>query len=139
MGAVISPHRRVGGTTEMEMTDHLDHPMDESTLRLSRRAALLLGGAAAMTALASHAAAPLAKDGKPFEILFVIYPNGTLQDFVGPNEVFTRIPNTRVRFASPAGGPVVLEHGLIFGASEKLSSIESTDLVCLAARTFPRC
>jgi len=65
----------------------------------------------------------------PFDILFAIYPGGTLLDFAGPSEVFHRIPNTRIRFASYDGGPVPLEYGVVFGKSERLSDIEKTDLI----------
>jgi transcriptional regulator GlxA family with amidase domain len=96
----------------------------------------MLGGVAAAAALFGAAVprvspAAAASSDRPFEILFAIYPNGTLLDFAGPNEIFTRVPNTRVRFASPAGGAVTLENGVVFGKSERLSDIASTDLICV--------
>jgi putative intracellular protease/amidase len=87
----------------------------------------LLGGAAPSFAQATGPAG--ASAGKPFDILIAIYPGGTLLDFAGPSEVFHRIPNTRIRFASPDGGPVLLEYGVVFGNSERLADIESTDLI----------
>jgi transcriptional regulator GlxA family with amidase domain len=103
----------------------------------SRREALMLGGMVTAAALtggllpAAGRADTSASGDRPFEILFAIYPNGTLLDFAGPNEVFTRIPNTKVRFASPAGGAVTLEHGVVFGETERLSDVVKTDLLCV--------
>jgi len=109
----------------------------------SRREALILGGMAALGAAAagsallggatpSFAQTPGEHDSstsKPFDILFAIYPNGTLLDFAGPNEVFALVPNTRIRFASPDGGPVRLQYGHVWGESERLADIERTDLL----------
>ena len=105
---------------------------------ISRREALMLGGVAAAAAVfgyslpgVSRAAESAASGSRPFEILFAIYPKGTLLDFAGPNEVLSRIPNTKIRFASPAGGTVVLEHGVQFGVTERLADVASTDLICV--------
>jgi len=107
---------------------------------LSRRDALMLGGATAAAAIfgsslpgSSRAAStgPVTSGGQPFEILFTIYPKGTLLDFAGPNEVFTRIPNTKVRFASPEGGLVTLENGVVFGQTERIADVARTDLLCV--------
>lgn len=103
----------------------------------SRREALRLGGIAAVTAAAGGLVPAMARATEtasgepPFEIVFTIFPKGTLLDFAGPNEVFSRIPNTKIRFASPAGGPVTLENGVIFGESEKLSDVSHADLLCV--------
>jgi transcriptional regulator GlxA family with amidase domain len=104
--------------------------------RISRREALMLGGAAATFILGASLpkvsfAADAAAGDRPFEILFAVYPKGTLLDFAGPNEVFARLPNTKIRFASPAGGAVTLENGLVFGATERLADVASTDLICV--------
>jgi transcriptional regulator GlxA family with amidase domain len=103
---------------------------------LSRRDTLALGGMAAVTALIGNlplarGATSSASDTRPFEILFVVYPKGTLLDFAGPNEVLGRIPNTKIRFASPAGGTVTLQNGLVFGITERLSDVAGTDLLCV--------
>lgn len=64
-----------------------------------------------------------------FEIVIVVFPGGTLLDFAGPSEVFHRIPDTRVRFASLEGGPVTLEFGVVFGTTERLADIGHADLL----------
>ena len=84
-----------------------------------------------MTQYRDSGAATAAADEKPFEILFTVYPKGTLLDFAGPNEILSRIPNVRIRFASPAGGDVTLEHGVVFGRTERLADIAATDLICV--------
>lgn len=102
-----------------------------------RRHAMLMGGAGlAVTAAANFLpgkmrAATIGKAEKPIDFLFAIYPNGTLLDFAGPNEILSRIPNTNVRFASPAGGLVTLEKGIVFGPTEKLSDINQVDVICV--------
>jgi putative intracellular protease/amidase len=109
----------------------------------SRRDALMLGGLSALGALVGGSAllggptssfaqtqgAIGSATDKPFDILIVIYPGGTLLDFAGPNEVFALVPNTRIRFASPDGGPVELQYGIVWGKSERLADIERTDLL----------
>ncbi len=63
------------------------------------------------------------------EILIVNYDGGTLLDFAGPSEIFHRLPNTRVRYASLNGGTVTLEFGVRYGNTERLADIEKTDLI----------
>jgi len=65
----------------------------------------------------------------PLHIVIAIYPGGTLLDFAGPSEVFHRLPNTIIRFASREGGPVTLEYGVVFGRTDRLAEIEKTDLL----------
>ncbi|MCQ9154959.1 DJ-1/PfpI family protein [Acidomonas methanolica] len=103
----------------------------------SRRQAMLIGGAALAAAAAGSLlpggarAGAAGKTGKPIDFLFAIYPNGTLLDFAGPNEILSRLPDTKVRFASPAGGLVTLEKGVIFGPTEKLSDVQKVDVICV--------
>jgi transcriptional regulator GlxA family with amidase domain len=118
------------------MSDELDI-FPGGRARPTRREALMLGGMAGLTAIAGGllpsvaGAAEAAASGAPCEIVFAIYPGGTLLDFAGPNEIFSRLPNTKVRFASPDGGPVVLEHGVVFGQSERLADITTVDVICV--------
>lgn len=65
----------------------------------------------------------------PLNILIVNYDGGTLLDFAGPSEIFHRLPNTNVRYASLNGGNVILEFGVVYGNTEKLADIEKTDLI----------
>ncbi|MEN3166193.1 DJ-1/PfpI family protein [Gluconobacter sp. OJB] len=116
---------------------------DETTLEelseagSARRRMMLIGSAAIAAAAAtrllpqSARAAVLGTAEKPIDFLFAIYPNGTLLDFAGPNEILSRIPNTNVRFASPEGGFVTLEKGIVFGPTEKLSDIDKVDVICV--------
>lgn len=110
----------------------------------SRRDALRLGSVAALAAvvgygaLVGYASPAFAQPGvktegvaqnDPLNILIVTYDGGTLLDFAGPSEVFHRLPNTRVRYASLNGGDVTLEFGVVYGNTEKLADIEKTDLI----------
>lgn len=121
------------------MSEVFDETVTEelSAYGRARRHAMLMGGAAlAATATAGllsekARAGTVGKAEKPVEFLFAIYPNGTLLDFAGPNEILSRIPNTNVRFASPAGGLVTLEKGVVFGPTEKLSDIDKVDVICV--------
>ncbi|MCU4160922.1 DJ-1/PfpI family protein [Acidiphilium sp. AL] len=103
----------------------------------SRRQAMLMGGAALAAAAASNLipgkahAATINEAQKPVDFLFAIYPHGTLLDFAGPHEILTLLPNTKVRFASPAGGLVTLENGVVFGPTEKLADVTGVDVICV--------
>jgi cyclohexyl-isocyanide hydratase len=68
---------------------------------------------------------------KPFEILFAVYPTVGQLDIAGPYEVFFRMPGVRVRFASPEGGDLTTEPGLVYRGIEKLSDIDHCDLICV--------
>jgi putative intracellular protease/amidase len=110
----------------------------------SRRDALKFGGAAAFGAVlgggallgrtAPVVAQEVAGQGElaphdPFNILIVNYDGGTLLDFAGPSEIFHRLPNTHVRYASLNGGNVTLEFGVVYGKTERLADIKQTDLI----------
>ncbi|UVE67276.1 DJ-1/PfpI family protein [Burkholderia pyrrocinia] len=93
----------------------------------------VLGGGALLgrttPALAQAASnGELAPDA-PLNILIVNYDGGTLLDFAGPSEIFHRLPNTNVRYASLNGGNVTLEFGVVYGKTERLADIEKTDLI----------
>jgi putative intracellular protease/amidase len=109
----------------------------------SRRDVLKFGGVATLGAvlgggtLLGHATPALAQAGSegalapndPLTILIVTYDGGTLLDFAGPSEIFHRLPNTKVRYASLNGGNVTLEFGVVYGKTERLADIEKTDLI----------
>ncbi|WGS54770.1 DJ-1/PfpI family protein [Paraburkholderia sp. D15] len=80
-------------------------------------------------ALADTDSAPLLSPNDPLNIVIAVYPGGTLLDFAGPSEVFHRIPNTTVRYASVDGGPVTLEFGVVYGKTERLADIAKADLI----------
>ncbi|MGU7816184.1 DJ-1/PfpI family protein [Burkholderia sp. AW49-1] len=109
----------------------------------SRRDLLKLGSAATLGAvlgggaLLGHVAPARAQAGgegllapnTPLDILIVNYDGGTLLDFAGPSEIFHRLPNTNVRYASLNGGNVTLEFGVVYGKTERLADIEKTDVI----------
>lgn len=93
----------------------------------------ILGGAG-LLARATPALAQGSTEGElapnePLNILIVNYDGGTLLDFAGPSEIFHRLPNTNVRYASLNGGSVTLEFGVVYGKTERLADIEKTDLI----------
>lgn len=67
----------------------------------------------------------------PFEILFIIYPDFNSLDFAGPFEMFFRIPDVKITLASPAGGDVASEAGLVIGGTVKLADVARCDLLCI--------
>ncbi|VVE49658.1 ThiJ/PfpI family protein [Pandoraea capi] len=109
----------------------------------SRRDALKFGGLAALGAVVGGGALlgrpnpAFAQAGsrgelapnEPLNILIVNYDGGTLLDFAGPSEIFHRLPNTNVRYASLKGGNVTLEFGVVYGNTERLADIDKTDLI----------
>ncbi|MPV69515.1 DJ-1/PfpI family protein [Burkholderia sp. BE17] len=128
------------------MTDSNDNNANEKALTgagRSRRDMLKFGSIATLGAvlgggaLLGHttpALAQAASNGElapdaPLNILIVNYDGGTLLDFAGPSEIFHRLPNTNVRYASLNGGNVTLEFGVVYGKTERLADIEKTDLI----------
>lgn len=132
---------------EVILIDHNKNDDDGDQLSRaghSRRDALRLGGVAALAAavgggaLLGHATPAFAQargeagsltQNDPLDILIVNYDGGTLLDFAGPSEIFHRLPNTNVRYASLNGGTVTLEFGVVYGNTERLADIEKTDLI----------
>lgn len=131
---------------EVNLTDHTKTDAASEKLTRaghSRRDALKFGGVATLGAVLgggallgratpafaqADSAAELAPS-EPLNILIVNYDGGTLLDFAGPSEIFHRLPNTNVRYASLNGGNVTLEFGVVYGNTERLADIEKTDLI----------
>lgn len=130
------------------MTDHDKHTEASEILPKagqSRRTLLKAGSAATLGAVLvggalGRSTPALARTGdqgdkgrlapnEPLNILIVNYDGGTLLDFAGPSEIFHRLPNTHVRYASLEGGNVTLEFGVVYGRTERLADIEKTDLI----------
>ncbi|WP_175876930.1 DJ-1/PfpI family protein [Burkholderia sp. BCC0097] len=128
------------------MTDSSDNHAPSGQLTRagrSRRDALKFGSAATLGAVlgggallghATPAPAPTGSAGllaptEPLNILIVNYDGGTLLDFAGPSEIFHRLPNTNVRYASLDGGNVTLEFGVVYGKTERLADIDRTDVI----------
>lgn len=131
---------------EVILTDNSEnHAPSERLTRAghSRRDALKFGSVAALGAVlgsgallggATPALAQAVSQGQlapsdPLNILIVNYDGGTLLDFAGPSEIFHRLPNTNVRYASLNGGTVTLEFGVVYGKTERLADIDKTDLI----------
>ena len=120
------------------MTDHNKNAAYGESLSSaghSRRDILKFGSVAALAlswvvkrCLATPPPLLLAPD-TPLNILIATYDGGTLLDFAGPSEIFHRLPNTNVRYASLNGGNVTLEFGVVYGQTEPLANIEQTDLI----------
>lgn len=110
-------------------------------LNMSRRQTLMFGGmAAAAATVATMApldsrAAQAASQGKPIDIVFMLYPTFTLQDFAGANEVFARLPEVTVRVATPDGGPVTSDTDITFADSLKIGDVTSCDIICVPGGT----
>ncbi|CAB3755930.1 glutamine amidotransferase [Burkholderia puraquae] len=128
------------------MTDSSDNSAFEKQLTTSgrsRRDVLKFGSIATLGAvlgggaLLGRATPALAQAGSegtlapndPLNILIVNYDGGTLLDFAGPSEIFHRLPNTNVRYASLDGGNVTLEFGVVYGKTERLADIDETDVL----------
>jgi putative intracellular protease/amidase len=128
------------------LTDSSDNPASGRPLThagRARRDALKFGSIATLgavlggSALLAHAPPALARvdsegtlaPNAPLNILIVNYDGGTLLDFAGPSEIFHRLPNTNVRYASLNGGSVTLEFGVVYGETERLADIDKTDLL----------
>ncbi|KVE66059.1 glutamine amidotransferase [Burkholderia vietnamiensis] len=127
--------------TDTSENNRSGKPLDEAGR--SRRDILKFGSIATLGAvlgggaLLGHTAPALAQAASkgelapndPLDILIVNYDGGTLLDFAGPSEIFHRLPNTNVRYASLNGGNVTLEFGVVYGKTERLADIERTDLI----------
>lgn len=94
----------------------------------------LLGGLTPQTAGATGMAGT-AGTGKPFQVLFVLYQNFTLQDFAGANEVLARLPDVNVAVASPAGGTIMSDTRISLTDTVKLSTVQGCDLICVPGGT----
>ena len=64
-----------------------------------------------------------------FRIVEVIYPGMTQLDFTAPHTVFSRIPETETIVASPQGGDVQSDGGLVFAGTRPVAAIERCDLL----------
>lgn len=65
-----------------------------------------------------------------FHIVFAIYPGMTHLDFTGPHQFLSRLPNSKVTVASPAGGDVEAD-GLVFAGTTPIAEVASCDLICV--------
>ncbi len=63
------------------------------------------------------------------EAAFVLYPNMTALDFVGPFEVLGSVPVVTTRFVAASWDPVRSDNGLTVVPTDTFSSLKSTDIV----------
>lgn len=60
---------------------------------------------------------------------FVLYPNMTALDFVGPFEVIASVPVVSARFVAATLDPVRSDNGLVVTPSDTFDSLKSTDII----------
>ncbi|MGI5507014.1 DJ-1/PfpI family protein [Lentzea sp. CA-135723] len=60
---------------------------------------------------------------------FVLYPNMTSLDFVGPFEVLASVPVVSARFVAATLDPVRSDNGLIVTPTDTFDSLKATDIV----------
>jgi len=60
---------------------------------------------------------------------FVLYPNMTALDFVGPFEVLGCVPAVSTRFVAASLAPVRSDNGLVVVPTDTFDSLRSTDIV----------
>jgi transcriptional regulator GlxA family with amidase domain len=63
------------------------------------------------------------------EIAFLLYPDMTALDAVGPYEVLARLPGAEVKFVASAPGPVTTDVGMVLTAGSSLDDVPSPDIV----------
>jgi transcriptional regulator GlxA family with amidase domain len=63
------------------------------------------------------------------QIAFLLYPEMTALDFVGPYEVLSRLPGAEVRFVASQPGPVTTDMGLVVHAPDGFDAVPSPDII----------
>jgi len=66
-----------------------------------------------------------------FPVVFALYPRVTQLDFMGPYEVFQRLPGAQSVFASTQGGAIEADGGLTFSGVRRLRDVEECALICV--------
>lgn len=69
-----------------------------------------------------------------FRVVFAIYDGMTHLDFTGPHQFLTRLPDSEIIVASPAGGEVASD-GLVFANTVAIGEVEGCDLICVPGGT----
>ena len=59
------------------------------------------------------------------EIAFLLYPDMTALDAVGPYEVLARLPGAEVKFVASTPGPVTTDAGTVLTADSSLDDVPS--------------
>lgn len=63
------------------------------------------------------------------DVAMLIFPDVTIQDFIGPYEVLTRVAEFSVSVVSPQGGEIRTEKGLQIAGTLPLADIKKTDIL----------
>jgi transcriptional regulator GlxA family with amidase domain len=71
------------------------------------------------------------------KIAYVVYPDFTALDFVGPCEVISRWPDAEVHFVASASGPVRSDLGLTVIPTDTTESLTDPDLIIVPGSTNP--
>lgn len=62
-------------------------------------------------------------------VAMMIFPGVTIQDFIGPFEVFSRVEDFHITVFSPAGGEITTETGLKILAESPIREVKHCDLL----------
>jgi transcriptional regulator GlxA family with amidase domain len=71
------------------------------------------------------------------KIAFVVYPDFTALDLVGPYEVISRWPDAEVHFVSSSSGPVRCDNGLTVIPTDTPSTLPDPDLIVVPGSGNP--
>ena len=66
-----------------------------------------------------------------FPVVFVLYPRVTQLDFIGPYEVFARLPGAQCVLASTSGGDFEADGGIAFARVRRRAEVEHCALICV--------
>lgn len=65
------------------------------------------------------------------DIGFLLYPEVTALDAIGPYEVMARVPGARVQFVAERAGPVAGQHGVVIAAHRSFMDCPPLDVLCV--------
>jgi putative intracellular protease/amidase len=63
------------------------------------------------------------------QIAFLLYPDMTALDAVGPYEVLARLPGAEVKFVASTPGPITTDAGMVLSADSALDEVTSPDII----------
>jgi transcriptional regulator GlxA family with amidase domain len=63
------------------------------------------------------------------QIAFLLYPDMTALDAVGPCEVLARLPGAEVKFVASTPGPIPTDAGMVLTADSSLDDVPSPDII----------
>lgn len=62
-------------------------------------------------------------------LAMMIFPNVTMQDFIGPYEVFSRVDKFTIDVFSPKSGEIKTDTGLTFNSSQSIDDVKGCDIL----------